>query len=230
MKRHFRFPDAVHRYATWRTTLNVISFAAFSILAGCVPEYVPPPPPAPQIVNSVVINQPFETVWSAAVPALGRSFFVINNIAKDSGLINLSYSGSPNNMVILNQNLPFCTPASGFEAGIGASCLNGQPSLEGRINLIFVKITDQVTRVTVNVRYQLTLPYVDDQERPASVQSQFNTGQVGGFTLPALAGIQAFATGNLESSVIQLISSGMPTGPLPPASAPPPSSQPVRKF
>ncbi|MGH7968858.1 MAG: hypothetical protein ACREIC_09050 [Limisphaerales bacterium] len=164
---------------------------------------------------------------AAAVPALGQSFFVINNIAKDSGLINLSYSGSPSNMVVLNQNLPLCHPASGFEGGTTENCVNGQPVLEGRMNVLFIKITDQATRLTVNVRYQLTVNYLDGQSRALPLQMQFNTGQAGAFTIPELAGIQGFATGNLESSIIQLISSSVPAG----MPAPPPApGQPVRKF
>jgi len=216
-----------------RTALAAISLAAFAVLAGCE---APPPEvfTPPQIVNSIVINQPFDTVWAAAVPALGQSFFVINNIAKDSGLINLSYSGSANNMVILNQNLPLCQAASGFDSGVTESCVNGQPTLEGRMNVIFIKVTGQVTRLTVNVRYQLTVNYVDDQSRPLPLQMQFNTGQAGAFTIPELAGIQGVATGNLESSVIQVISSAVPANSVPPPAAPPPSApvpgQPVRQF
>jgi hypothetical protein len=49
----------------------------------------------PQVENSKIINKPREAVWNAAVPALGKQFFVINNLDKASGFINLSYTGNP---------------------------------------------------------------------------------------------------------------------------------------
>ena len=35
--------------------------------------------------NSVTVNKPRADVWKQIIPALGSSFFVINNIDKESG-------------------------------------------------------------------------------------------------------------------------------------------------
>jgi len=45
--------------------------------------------------NSMVINNPKDEVWEKMVNNIGASFFVINNLDKDSGFINVSYSGDP---------------------------------------------------------------------------------------------------------------------------------------
>lgn len=44
------------------------------------------------VANEVLVEKPFEEVWDSLVAELSKSFFVVNNIAKDSRLINLSFS------------------------------------------------------------------------------------------------------------------------------------------
>ncbi|WZB71892.1 hypothetical protein WJ968_09260 [Achromobacter xylosoxidans] len=46
-----------------------------------------------------MVDKPIDEVWTKAVPAIGKQFFVINNLDKSSGLMNLSYSGSPEQYV-----------------------------------------------------------------------------------------------------------------------------------
>jgi hypothetical protein len=43
---------------------------------------------------SKIINKPRDAVWNAAVPALGKQFFVINNMDRSSGFINLRESSN----------------------------------------------------------------------------------------------------------------------------------------
>jgi uncharacterized protein YodC (DUF2158 family) len=157
---------------------------------------------APVLRNSVLINKPFDQAWAEAIPALGRSFYVINNVAKDSGLINLTYSGNPQGMV--NCQWYNFSPS-------------GPMALEGRMNIVFQKITDEDTRVTVNVRYQLTVSQVfeqptglfDSQEVTQTANTQFNTNQVGAFDPGSVAaGSQCVATGDLERQIIQLVAPG----------------------
>ncbi len=61
--------------------------------AGCAGKLEYTPPTASYAVtNSKIVNKTKEEVWSELVPALAKKFFVINNIDKSSGLINISYS------------------------------------------------------------------------------------------------------------------------------------------
>ncbi|MGH7329086.1 MAG: hypothetical protein ACREJX_12115, partial [Polyangiaceae bacterium] len=177
--------------------------------ASCVP-YMPPPQPRKPIVNSVVVAQPFEETWSAAIPAIGQSFFVINNLSKDSGFINISYSGEPSGKVDCSQTTPYCKPAEFLEAGITTNCLSAPPTMNVRMNLVFTKESEQSTRINVNVRYFVTLPFVDDQAHPISAETQFTTNDVGSFTVPGLAGATCSSTGRLENTLMQLLSSATP--------------------
>jgi hypothetical protein len=183
-----------------------LKFAALGLcgtLAACeTPEAPPPPLSPPPVRNSVLISKPFDQAWAEAIPAVSRSFFVINNVAKDSGLINLTYSGSPEGMVRC-QWLGFAP--------------NVPSQLEGRMNIVFQKITDDDTRITVNVRYQLTAGQTveqqtdlfDSQQVMQSAKTQFNTNQVGGFDPTSVAaGSQCVATGDLERQILETVAPG----------------------
>jgi hypothetical protein len=194
--------------------------------AACVP-YMPPAEPPKPIANTVVVDEPFEEAWSAAIPALGQSFFVVNNLNKDSGFINISYSGDPSGKVDCQLALPYCKPAGFLEAGISTNCLTGAPKMNVRMNLIFTKESERSTRITANVRYFVTMPIADDQGHPVSAESQFSTNQAGAFTVPSLAGVACRSTGDVERTITQLLSAATPppgsrVSPTATATAPPP--------
>ena len=67
------------------------------LFTGCVGGRLTYTPPSVQakINNSIVFDEPKDQIWKRAIVNLSSSFFVINNLDKESGLINLSYSGSP---------------------------------------------------------------------------------------------------------------------------------------
>ena len=151
-----------------RLTLAVL--AVFTGI-GCGALHVVPssaqPPKAGS--NSVLIRQPFEEVWSRAIPQIGKSFFVINNIDKSSGILNVSYTGDPEKYVDCgtihsefgNQTTDF--PASkaneqwvGPSGGILAANYTQHVTLDGRMNIVFERVLSDSTRVTVNARYVLT--------------------------------------------------------------------------
>ena len=79
-----------------RTVLVV----AFFMASGCSGrlDYMRPQPRiyAP---NTVTIDLSKDALWAKMIPALGKEFFVINNLDKASGLINISYSGDPERYV-----------------------------------------------------------------------------------------------------------------------------------
>jgi hypothetical protein len=70
------------------------------VLNGCASHFSYTRPVGIQrLENSKILEKPRDAVWNAAVPALGKQFFVINNMDKSSGFINLSYSGDPETFV-----------------------------------------------------------------------------------------------------------------------------------
>lgn len=121
---------------------------------------------------SVLVDRPLDEVWRRTVPRIGAQFFVINNLDKESGLMNVSYSGDPTRYVDcghirssitnIHGTQPFdanpAAPASAYQfmSGIHWVFVQRRTSLEGRINLIFQPVTPASTRVTANARYVMT--------------------------------------------------------------------------
>lgn len=60
------------------------------LLSGCATSTVSYAPPSESnIQNSKQVNQPFDALWDQLIKKLSSDFFVINNIDKNSRLINL---------------------------------------------------------------------------------------------------------------------------------------------
>jgi hypothetical protein len=155
-----------------------------AVAAGCATPgtsnigYLPPENPT-KMSNEVVVDKPFESVWDALVRDLAKSFYVINNIEKQSRLINVSFStDAPETYVDCgtttrtyargdeNQTYKY-NVASSFTYKVAARTgnLNQFPVtrnisrrtvLEGRAN-IYVAPEGQGTRVSVNARYILSV-------------------------------------------------------------------------
>lgn len=178
----------------------VLLFAVAGFLVGCAGNYRYIPATYTSYQNMTVIREPFEQVWNKAVRAIGESFFVINNIAKDSKIMNLSYSGDPEMYVDCGQVSSTVTnlrgtrtyefPASRKEVQYermdamgGLFFVDRKMSLEGRINVIFEELGQKETAVKVVVRYIVsrTGSYRKAGQTQASmlptVTHSFNSGQ-----------------------------------------------------
>lgn len=147
------------------------------------------PPTELRIVNTKLVNKPFDIVWDSLVKELSSDFFVINNIDKNSRLINISFSSQrPSDFVDCG------TTSRTFKIGVrdqsysyktadGAifTTTNDQGNifnirrttrLEGRTN-IYVAPENASTNVTVNTKYVISVAMaaatVDG--RPAGVEN-----------------------------------------------------------
>lgn len=197
------------------------------VLSGCAGKFsYTPPSTSYSVENEKIVNQPFNKVWAQSVSQLSKQFFVINNIDKDSGLINISYSGNPQPYIDCGRIMSFVQNARGkrtydFPAAeqfkeyeILSNAMYGvthQMKLEGRANLILQPATASTTRVTVNARYNVTrettvrnvgggLP-----QRTLMTES-LNTG--GSLRFPdssSQGGTVCVATGELERSILNSI-------------------------
>lgn len=141
------------------------------LVAGCASSNLSytEPPHTQKVEISKTIKKPRDVVWAAAVPALGKDFFVINNMDKASGLINVSYSGDPHAFVDCGHISASFSNLRGtqdfdFDGSIKdatylqykrpvAITLRRQMNLEGRINIIFESPTPDTTIITANARY-----------------------------------------------------------------------------
>ena len=207
-------------------TLFVVLLAA--VVAGCAGkvEYVRPTTTS-SVINSKTIEKPRDTVWKSTVPELGKQFFVINNLDKSSGLINLSYSGDPESFIDCGRIVSYVKNARGertydfpgsreqqtYEVmnPNGLFFVERKMSLEGRVNLIFEEIGSNSTKVTANTRYVITRHITVRQVGNNFPQSRtdtisFNSG--GSALFPANIDGQAtqcVSTGKLERDILSLI-------------------------
>ena len=195
-------------------------------LTGCVAgkhSYTPPASTGMSASqNWKEVDRPKDEVWKDLIAGLGAEFFVINNLDKSSGFINVSYSGDPQQYVdggeydFMVSNLrgkrDYRFPAAKanteyeiFQNGI-LMTLTRQLNLEGRINVIVTEVSRDRTKVQVNTRYILTLSVSGHDAtgrplRPSSSNITFNTGT----SAHSSAGTVFRATGELEHSILAMV-------------------------
>ena len=210
-----------------RLHLAALATLALTACAGKV-DYIRPSSQASPSANVKVIDKAREALWNASVPELGKQFFVINNLDKSSGLINVSYNGDPEKYIDCGRIISYVKNARGertydfagakgqqsFEVmnpGVGLFFIERKMSLEGRVNLVFEELSPTQTRVTANTRYVV--------QRQQNVQSaannipqsrtdsiSFNSG--GGASFPASSdgrAAECVANGALEREILSVI-------------------------
>lgn len=204
--------------------------AAVLMLTGCGEAHYTPP--ATQITapagNTMTLDIPYEKVWSKAVAGLGKDFFVINNLDKESGFVNVSYSGDPEQYVdcgryyskvntivgpkvydfpMASEHVTFFEQSS--EKHIQAYNAMVDNQLDGRINIVFERSEPNKTKVTVNVRYLLNRTItLQGAYGDTSVQHKRFAFNTGGATSPtAQDRSECRPTGRLEAEVLQALGS-----------------------
>jgi hypothetical protein len=209
-----------------RTKL-IIAVLILTIVVGCAGKFEYTRPPAlPTLNNSVVINKGKDELWKTIIPMLGKQFFVINNLDKDSGIINISYSGDPEKYVDCGWINSYVKNARGertyrfpaskayqeyevmdMEHGGGLYFISRKMNLEGRMNIIIEEIENAKSRVTTNTRYVLMKTInarnVQNQFNTSTDSISFNSGQEATFSGMPAATCQA--TGKLEDEVLSLL-------------------------
>lgn len=185
-----------------------------------------PPGDYPKGSNTKTIPKSRDAVWNAAVPALGKQFFVINNLDKSSGLINLSYSGDPERYVDCgtftstvsnargerHYSFPGARESASYEVmnNAGLSMIRRTMKLEGRVNLIFEEVSPTVTRVTANTRYVVTrIAEVNSTQggsRTFNDSISFNSGARQSFSKTSDGqAVECTSTGALEFEILSII-------------------------
>lgn len=209
-----------------RSVLGVLLTAVLAACAGKI-DYIRPSTQVTPGANVKVVERPRDVVWNATVPELGKQYFVINNLDKSSGLINVSYSGDPERYIDCGRITSYVKNARGertydfaaskaqqtyeiMNPGVGLFFLDRRMSLEGRVNLIFEEVGPNTTRVTANTRYIVTrsqeMRNVQGASRNFSDSISFNSGS--GASFPANADGQSaecVPTGALEREVLSAV-------------------------
>lgn len=214
---------------------------SFAVMAGCLAMaacvrgqvgYVAPAP-VDSKPAAIAISMPRADVWKAAIPKLGQTFFVINNLDQSSGLINVSYSGDPEAFVDCGRitssvedangkrdyDFPGARAHSVYDAREGATIFSVERSmkLDGRANLILEEVSPTNTRVSVNVRYDVTRSVISRPQLTlishigtvgaSSVNSiQFNSGFRAAFAPAAgqSVGTTCQSSGTLERQLLAI--------------------------
>ncbi len=197
-------------------------------LTGCAGkvDYIRPTQASVSVQNTKEIAKSRDTVWNAAVPELGKRFFVINNLDKSSGLLNISYSGDPEKYLDCGRIVSFVQNARGkrtydfpaaraqqiYEVMDNGNLLfiDRKMSLEGRVNLIFEEISPNRTRVTANTRYvvqkQISIRNAASNSPQSSAETiQFNSGGQSAFSNSAANSTQCTSTGELEREILDAV-------------------------
>lgn len=220
-------PDQLNQGKHMRHLSIVTLSVCITACAGKV-DYIRPTAQVRPLSNIKVVERPRDAVWNASVPELGKQFFVINNIDKSSGLMNISYTGDPERYIDCGRIISYVMNAYGertydfagakaqqyFEIlnpSIGYLNIDRRMSLEGRVNLIFEEVGPNATRVTANTRYiatrtQIAYDAVKKYQQSVTDTISFNSG--GGASFPKNSQGQSsecVSTGALEREILSAI-------------------------
>lgn len=196
----------------------VLIAAMFSFLGCSTISYSPPEARSVKenIVTLPVVRDPF---WKAFVSQLSGEFFVINNLDKETGLINVSYSGDPERFVDCGRVI--ISDEREFPASRGAQTyrewsalkeyrIDRHMQLDGRMNIIVQELDSRNTQLTVNTRYIVNrrMTATDSSGRLTSNTNDsvsFNYGQDGIFAaLGESPPLVCRSTGALEREIISI--------------------------
>ena len=198
----------------------VFIFVLIAILAGCsqnidiITTYNPPPHQIQVIKNTVKTNGNKEEIWGKLIEGIGSKFFIINNMDKQSGFLNVSYSGDAKNYVeggsihlefgkteyVSHPELDKDFPATlaYVESNTRYGIYRRSVNLEGRANVVVTEIDSTHTSVSVNIKYILE---IDVTAADGSILHQtvnFNTGQSG----HSSDGYEYYSNGNIENAIL----------------------------
>ncbi len=200
------------------------------LLVACVGkvDYIRPTSQVAPSFNVKIVERSRDTVWNTSVPELGKQFFVINNLDKSSGLMNISYTGDPERYVDCGRITSYVRNARGERTYnfFGAKAqqnyefmnpngnlfyIDRRMNLEGRVNLIFEEIGPNTTRITANTRYVVTRTQIarnaaNNIPQTATHALSFNSGASASFPPNAQGqSVECVATGALEREILSAI-------------------------
>ena len=191
--------------------------AAILSLAGCSTISYSPPEGTSFKENIVTLPVARDPFWKDFVSQLSGQFFVINNLDKETGLINVSYSGDPEKFIDCGRvrisdetEFPASRGAQSYRqwSALKAYRIDRQMQLDGRMNIIVQELDSQKTQLTVNTRYIVNrrMTTTDSSGRLTSSTNDsatFNYGQDGTFpNLGESSPEVCRSTGGLERQII----------------------------
>ncbi|HYB09129.1 MAG TPA: hypothetical protein VEJ16_05630 [Alphaproteobacteria bacterium] len=201
----------------------VCGVLAAALLAGCSGAINSSGPANVPITNSETVPTPKDEVWKKLVAGLPKQLFAINNLDKESGLVNVSYNGDPERYVDCGMihsamggggerdyNFPASRAVQEYQVtnGFITAQVHRKMSLEGRMSILVQSVDANTTNVSVNTKYILTRVVTVDSNPPLSDTTlvNFNTGQSAVFPVtPGWPNVPCHATGALERVILEIV-------------------------
>ena len=135
-----------------------------------VGKYVPPNINDTNFKNSVITNKNFDETWISVIDFVNDSFFNVENLEKDSGLLTLSFGSKEAENFIDCGDFEYTLFFTGEE--FKGSYIDYAKSgllavLEAKMNINIQKIDNESTKVSINTNYkystQHALGYYDPE-------------------------------------------------------------------
>ena len=162
-----------------------------------VGKYVPPNIDNANFKNSVISNKNFDETWTSINDFVNDSFFKIENLDKDSGLLTLSFgSKEPENFIDCGDfEYTLFFTGEEFKGSYIDYVKSGLLAvLEAKMNINIQKIDNESTKISINTNYT------------------FSTQHALGYYDPKLNQTYSFVSGGYQTiNVINPISGSIPT-------------------
>ena len=162
-----------------------------------VGKYIPPNIDDTNFKNSVTTNKNFDETWTSVIDFVNDSFFKIENLEKDSGLLTLSFgSKEPENFIDCGDfEYTLFFTGEEFKGSYIDYVKSGLLAvLEAKMNINIQKIDNESTKITINTNYT------------------FSTQHALGYYDPKLNQTYSFVSGGYQTiDVINPISGRIPT-------------------
>ena len=162
-----------------------------------VGKYVPPNIDDTNFKNSVITNKNFDETWTSLIDFVNNSFFKIENLEKNSGLLTLSFGSKEPEKFINCGDFEYTLFFTGEE--FKGSYIDYVKSgllavLEAKMNINIQKIDNESTKISINTNYT------------------FSTQHALGYYDPNLNQTYSFVSGGYQTiDVINPISGSIPT-------------------
>ena len=162
-----------------------------------VGKYVPPNIDDTNFKNSVTTNKNFDETWTSVIDFVNDSFFKIENLEKDSGLLTLSFGSKEAENFIDCGYFEYTLFFTGEE--FKGSYIDYVKSgllavLEAKMNINIQKIDNESTKISINTNYT------------------FSTQHALGYYDPKLNQTYSFVSGGYQTiDVINPIKGSIPT-------------------
>ena len=162
-----------------------------------VGKYVPPNIADTNFKNSLIINKNFDEIWTSVIDFVDDSFFKIENLEKDSGLLALSFGSKEVEKFIDCGDFEYTLFFTGeeFQGSYIDYAKSGLLAvLEAKMNINIRKIDNEATKISINTNYT------------------FSTQHALGYYDPELNQTYSFVSGGYQTiNVLYPISGSIPT-------------------